>query len=379
MFSKRNLKRNLIKFMQQPLYGVRVLIKRLKADMSYKKNPAFAPMPEAVTLFLTHRCNLRCKMCGQWGDRGVTRKKEEVSANMSLEDITKIIDDLAGFKPNITLFGGEPLLHKKIIEIVKHIKSRGMHCIMITNGLLLEKYADRLIDAGINELNISIDGPSRIHDEIRGVEGLFNRINQGVRRIVNARKKRTPLINVQTTISEYNYKSLEEMLEVVESMGADSITFHHLIYLSQEDIDITRQKYPDLNPEDWEGFVAKPKIEPQALIESLNKINEAKKKYRFMINIYPNFKPEEIKKYYLNSSWFPDSYKGRCLSPWICAYIFPDGQLRPCLDFAYPFGNLKEESFEEAWNGSKAQEYRLILEKEGMFPVCKRCTEIFRY
>ncbi|MDA3793365.1 MAG: radical SAM protein [Elusimicrobia bacterium] len=379
MFPAKNLKRNLIKFFQQPGYGIRVLGKRLKAVFFYRLKPDFAPLPEALTLFLTHNCNLRCKMCGQWGDAGVTKNKSIKESTMDFEKVKKIIDNVANFKPNITLFGGEPLLHKNIIDIVSYIKIKKMHCLMITNAYLLEEYADDLIETGIDEINISIDGPRNVHDSIRGIEGLFDKISAGIKKITYGRDGPKPLINLQTTITKFNYDKLPDMLEVAKDLGADSITFHNLIYLTHKDIKKTKKEYPFLKPEDWEGFVMEPEIDPGKLIDSLSEINAMKKKYDFMINVYPNFNKEEIRKYYTEKEWFPESYKGKCQSPWICSYIFPDGSLHPCLNFGYSLGNVIEEDFKEVWNGKKARKFRELLKKEGRFSVCRRCTEIFRY
>jgi len=379
MFSSRNLKRNFIKFTQQPFYGLKVLLKRTKAELFYRFNPQYAPPPEAVTLFLTHKCNLRCKMCGQWGDRGVTKQKDNVGTDMSFEDVKRIIDDISSFKPNITLFGGEPLLNRNIIEIIRYIKSKKMHCLMITNAFLLEKYAEKLADAGLDELNISLDGTKEVHDEIRGVEGLFERIFNGVKKVNELRKGKKPLINLQTTITKHNTDILDKMLEVSGDMDADSVTFHHLIYLSEDDVNETKVRFKSLSPEDWKGFVSLPEIEPEKLSEIIEKIKKDSKKHSFLVNVYPNLNNEEIDKYYSDNMWFPESYKGLCKSPWICAYVFPDGELKPCLNFDYSFGNLRETDFMGAWNGEKAAEFRKTLHEEGRFPVCRRCTEIFRY
>jgi len=186
-------------------------------------------------------------------------------------------------------------------------------------------------------------------------------------------------VNIQTTITKYNYKVIDELLDSVKEMGVDSITFHHLIYLNENDIEETRKKFPFLNSHDWEGFIAEPGIPPEELIDSLERIKKYRDRYPFSINIYPNFNNHEVEKYYSDNSWFPESYSGRCMSPWICAYVFPDAQLRPCLNFSYAFGDLNEKKFSEVWNGEAAQKFRLILKQEKMFPVCRRCTEIFRY
>ena len=69
----------------------------------------------------------------------------------------------------------------------------------------------------------------------------------------------------------------------------------------------------------------------------------------------------------------------RCLSPWIVAYVFPDGEVRPCLNFSYSFGNIRRERFSRIWNNAQAKLFRDTLKKNRIFPVCARCTELYRY
>ncbi len=379
MFPLRNLKRNIYKFYRQPGYGTKIFIKRLKASFYYRWGRGRAPLPEAVTLFLTRKCNLKCRMCGQWGDRGVTRSSGVPEPDMGYNEIKKIILSLARFRPSLTLFGGEPLLYRDIDRVIRLIKKNKMHCLMITNGYLLAEHAKIIAEEGLDELNISIDGPQEVHDSIRGIEGLFSKIKEGLNTLQKYRENKRPLINLQTTITKYNVDSLEEMAEVAQEMGADSITFHHLIFLEKKDIEKTDEKYPELGSRDWDGFVSSPEIDPEKLAVVIENIIKKRKEYKFNINIYPNFSREEIVSYYKDKRWFPPSYSGKCKSPWVCAYIFPDGELRPCLNFKYSFGNLREEDFRDAWNGESAAGFRKNLKKNSRFPVCSRCTEIFRY
>ncbi|MGM0441722.1 MAG: radical SAM protein [Elusimicrobiota bacterium] len=379
MFPLKNFKRNLHKFIHQPGYGIKVFLKRLKASFYYKGGEGKAPLPEAVTLFLTKRCNLKCKMCGQWGDKGVTRTGENIQPDMPFKELKKIILSLAEFKPSITLFGGEPLLYSEIDKVIKLIKNEDMHCVMITNGYLLDKYAKVITKEEVDELNISIDGPGEVHDEIRGIKGLYNKIKSGVNAVNNIRTGKKPLINLQTTITKYNMDNLLDMLDVAEDFGADSITFHHLIFLNKKAIENTDSEYPDLGTKDWNGFVFEPGIDPKKLVTKIEKIKREGRKRPFDVNIYPNFSKKEINGYYTSKDYFPDSYSGKCKSSWICAYIFPDGELRPCLNFKYSFGNLKQKKFNDVWNGKKAIKFRKLLTENSRFPVCSRCTEIFRY
>ena len=323
-------------------------------------------------------------MCGQWGESGITKKQsvQYIREELSLDELKAIMDDLSSFKPNITLFGGEPLLHPSCLELIRYIKGKGMHCLLITNGSLLEKFARGLVESGLDELNVSLDGGRDLHDEIRGMPGLFDTIADGLRAIRRFKKEmglKRPLINLQCTITKYNYRRLEELLKVCEDVGADSITFHNLIFLSEDLIENQKSFDEILNSSsaDWEGFIFAPDIDPEELYKKIRSISSTK--HRFQIDFYPNFSLEELMEYYSNCSYLPSEYPARCISPWMVAYIFPDGEIRSCLNFTYSYGNLKKDRFSELWNDEKAARFRKTLKANRLFPVCVRCTELYRY
>lgn len=380
----RNLKRFIYKTKRDPLYAAKVFSRRVMANFYYRfgKGKSFAP--EAVTLFLTHRCNLRCKMCGQWGEGGVTKKEDAgfIRQELSFEEISKLVDELAKFRPSITLFGGEPFLYPQATSIIRKVKQNKMHCLVITNGSMLEPIAEELVKSGLDELNISLDGPESLHDEIRGMPGLFGRIKKGVDKLNEYKKKYSsarPFVNLQCTVTKYNYLQLEQMLEVAAELKANSLTFHNLIFLDESLLDEQKKYDEQLNSssEAWKGFVFPPEIDPEKLYNIMSGI--LKKKLLFNVDFYPNFHKQALIDYYTNPRYLPSDYAPCCLSPWIVAYVFPDGNVRPCLNFSYSFGNIKEKSFASAWNSPEAVKFRKLMKKEKIFPVCIRCTELYRY
>lgn len=384
MIPLRNLKRYFHKALSQPLYAVKVLLARLKATIYYYWGKGKSSFPEAITLFLTHRCNLRCKMCGQWGEAGVTKRQSQefIRHELSLLQLKAVIDNVSSFAPNITLFGGEPLLHEGCSELIRYIKQKKMHCLMITNGSMLKEHASEIVKAGLDELNVSLDGNSSLHDEIRGMPGLFARIMSGlkeVNRCKQAQGAKRPFINLQCTISAQNYLRLSEMLEVARDAGAASLTFHNLIFLDRSTVE-KQKEYDHLlecSSAEWEGFVFAPGIDPELLYKEMKKIMAGS--YEFSVDMYPNFSQKAFFEYYTNPCYVPSDYPGRCLSPWIVAYIFPDGEVRPCLNCSYSYGNVLQETFPRIWNSPKAIRYRRLLREKGIFPVCIRCTELYRY
>jgi len=380
----RNFKRFSSKLFKQPLYAIQVATRRAKGYLCYYAGGGKASLPEAITIFLTHRCNLKCKMCGQWGESGVTRKmgNEYIKQELTRQQLKNLIDDISHFKPNITLFGGEPLLHPDCLELIKYIKKKGMHCLMITNGSLLENFAADIVDSGLDELNVSLDGDENLHDEIRGVPGLFEKITRGLKDIKILKKEgkfKKPLINLQCTITKYNYKHLDKLTRVAKDIGADSLTYHNLIFLTLDLIE--RQKtYDELlkcSSLEWEGFVFEPEIDPDELYAKIRNISKIR--YPFSIDFYPNFSLRGLREYYTNLFYVSSEYSARCISPWVVAYIFPDGEVRPCLNFSYSYGNIRENKFALIWNSEKAVTFRKILKGKKIFPVCVRCTELYRY
>jgi len=384
MFPARNFGRFFNKALKQPIYALKVGWKRLVAGLSYKFGDGRASYPESVTIFLTHRCNLRCKMCGQWGEGGVTRQErpELIREEMNQVELNALIDGMSDFKPNITLFGGEPFLHTRCLEVIERIKMRGMHCLVITNGFMVEELADKLVAIGLDELNVSLDGARDLHDQIRGCPGLFDKIMGGLKKIHSIKASRNlskPLVNLQCTITKYNYKRLPEMLAVARDAGADSLTFHNLIFLDEGIL--AKQASYDIalgsSSAEWRGFLFSPGIDVDELWRIIKKIKMEKQEIN--VDFYPNFNYMELVEYYKHPDRSPAGQASRCMSPWVTAYIFPDGEMRPCLNSTYSYGNVKDKLFKGVWNSSMAVKFRSELKKAGAFPVCARCTELYRY
>lgn len=106
----------------------------------------------SLRITLTNRCNVNCIYCHHDGMRS---SKNEMTAD-EVYKICQIAKRIGVRK--IRLSGGEPLIRKDIVEIVEKINSIGFKDISITtNGILLEKYAQDLKNAGLDRVNVSLD------------------------------------------------------------------------------------------------------------------------------------------------------------------------------------------------------------------------------
>ncbi|NLV88541.1 MAG: GTP 3',8-cyclase MoaA [Tissierellia bacterium] len=109
-----------------------------------------------LRISLTDRCNLRCKYC--MPEEGVYKFSH--AHMLTLEEVfevAKVFVELGIDK--IRLTGGEPLVRKGILELIRNISSlKGVkELAMTTNGTLLKDYAQALKEAGLNRVNISLD------------------------------------------------------------------------------------------------------------------------------------------------------------------------------------------------------------------------------
>lgn len=383
--SKKVIIRNIKKGLTEPRYAFCAFRSRFKSYLTYRFFNGRSAYPETISLFLTYGCNLRCKMCGQWGDFGASRKlsSDILTSQLTFDELKSLIDDVAFFKPNITLFGGEPFLYKEFLKLIEYIKSVSLRCNAVTNGTLLEKYAEPLVDVGMDEIIISLDGTPEIHDMIRGVPGAFGKIVRGVKRIQDVKeesRKRKPLINVAVVISELNYQNLGEIVALCADMKVSSVCFHHLIFFSKETYEKHNEEFQKaffITSPSWGGFIREhPGIDTDSLISEIARVKN--KRYDTKVYFYPDFTDEEIKRYYSGEQFVPQTYSQRCKSPWMEAYIFPDGSVRPCLSMDYIAGNIKSESFLKVWNNKLYRRYREVIKKK-TFPVCAKCTEFYRF
>ena len=387
MISRRNIVRLCRKALADPSYAIRALRQRWRAHCSYRRGDGRSAPPETVSLFLTFRCNLRCRMCGQWGPAGSAKgySPEMLQSRLARDEIRRLLDDVRPHRPNITLFGGEPMLHPEFATIVEDVKAAGLRCNVITNATLLERSAERLVELGLDEIIFSLDGPREVHDEIRGVPGTFDKAMAGFEKLLAAkrvRRTKRPHVNVTSVVFESGYERLPELIPLAEQLDADSLTVHHLIFYDRATYDRHNEFFErefGTHCHDWEGFVVDelPAIDPEQVIAIRNDMLAARS--RVAVSFYPNLTKSEIRAWYGGFDFEPSSYSGRCESPWMAAYIFPDGGVRPFHSMNFVAGNIRESSFTQIWNNDAYRRYRRAVKQRGRFPICARCTELYRF
>jgi radical SAM protein with 4Fe4S-binding SPASM domain len=167
--------------------------------------------PYVVSWNLTYRCNLACEHCYLDAGPNPLVKTEEFSdrSELSTEDCFRVVDEIAAFAPECLtiLTGGEPLLRRDILPIVRRCAERGLWPVVGTNGVkVTENVARLLAGAGARGLALSLDAldPER-HDRFRAVRGAWENTVRGAEVLRDAG---LPFL-VQTTVGKHNLGELE--------------------------------------------------------------------------------------------------------------------------------------------------------------------------
>src|SRR4030066_1545417 len=132
-----------------------------------------------LRISLTDRCNLRCIYCMPPEGVRLIEHKEI----LSYEEIIRILRIATGIGvKKVRKTGGEPLARKNIIHLISEISNiDGIRDLSLTtNGILLSRYADKLVEAGLERINISLDSlqPDRFKEITRG--GELNLVMKGI-------------------------------------------------------------------------------------------------------------------------------------------------------------------------------------------------------
>lgn len=345
--------------------------------------------PNWIVFQLIEKCNLRCKMCYQWGDTGSYHEKEKLTT-LSFKHVEKIIKDCAGAKPTFGLFGGEPFLHPNVFEIIKLIIDRGCYLYAATNGTLIEKYAQELIDSKINRLWVSIDGPQEINDLQRG-NGVYKRVMKGVDKLTKLKKttgSKYPELGITYIVTPnnaeyiedffFNHINLDDFAGVSIEMQNFATVDNHLDYIEVLNSEFKLKTMAPIAS----GLVQDPSIfaalDIDRITEQIAKVKILCDSKQIILNTSPKTVSTENYKNYFSANWAKlEDKKTHCVFPFIQAEVTATGDVVGCHTFYdLPMGNIYTTDFLDIWNGERWQNLRKYIRKE-LFSICTSCCSYY--
>ncbi len=360
--------------------------RRLKQYLNRKFSPDKAPMPHNMTINVTRRCNLSCKMCVQ--HRQNSQGAPEFSwydpkKEISVDVWEKALDEMRPHNIWLGMTGGEPTVYPGIKDLVMACTSRSIPMDLSTNGTTLDTFSEFFVKSGMEMIFVSIDGPEEIHDEIRGIKGSFKRTINGLETLVKTRDQYnslSPVIIINTTISKMNLAYVDEVPPISKAIGAD---LQQLIHTEWNTADNAEAQNRIVN-EDFckkHGFeVVLPSLpigefyETEITEEDIpimkEKLEGSKKlcaKLGLPLKILPNLSQDMLHGYYLDPQY---PFSNHCNSLWQKLRVLPDGTVSPCMHLI--LGNIKDQSIESMWNGESMRTFRRLI-SNNLMPICFRC------
>lgn len=174
-------------------------------------------LPTVYCLETVLGCNLACVECAVGG--GLVERKH---GGLSYDDYLRVADVI---RPHCGYFllhiWGEPLLNKDIVRIIRHA-SRFSRTNISTNGHLLDnETAEAMVEAGLSEVIVSIDGTTQDTYARYREKGVLAKAFRGLEYLVKARSKlgRDLHIMPQFIVFEHNQHQMEEFRSLCEGMG----------------------------------------------------------------------------------------------------------------------------------------------------------------
>jgi MoaA/NifB/PqqE/SkfB family radical SAM enzyme len=318
---------------------------------------------EPVCLYLetTNRCNLLCATCPR------TFEALEPPADMSWELFTSIVDQFPRIA-RVVLHGvGEPMMVRALPHMVRYLKDRGVYVLFNTNGTLLTQRAGRkLIDAGLDELRVSLDAATAQSFALVRGRDLFARIVRNVRSFTTLQSEMqctAPRVSLWLTGLKETIAELPAFVRLARDIGVSEVYLQRLVYFP-EGQGLARPEsalFEQVDP----GEEARIR-EAEALAQSLG----------IAFNASGATEPgTSLRQQQDSQPW------SLCRRPWTLMYFTAHGKALPCCIApfsmrgyaSFTLGDATQQSLREIWNGERYQAFRRALLSERPAAACARC------
>lgn len=281
--------------------------------------------PIQVHIRVTDNCNLHCSYCfANYPERGYNDPTTE-----QLKTLLKELKD-AGTR-RITITGGEPLIRKDILEIVKYANELGLMVSLTTNGLLIKKNKEIL--PYLDQLTISIDDNKEAHEKYRG-KGVWDKLIENIA----FAKENNAKVQLQCTITDLTDYKLESLFNIAEKYDCIvNIEIVAPVYTEERNYNIREEEISEEN--------LKKLLEYQ--IKNYNhRLVISKKVMKYLL------KWPDHKKYRYFKDDLPKNFRIiKCKAGYYSGIIDTDGYLFPCCRVGKEYNppNVYKIGFKKAW------------------------------
>jgi MoaA/NifB/PqqE/SkfB family radical SAM enzyme len=317
--------------------------------------------PVCLYLETTNRCNLRCETCPR------TFEELEPPADMSWDLFTRIVDQFPDTDRFVLHGVGEPMMVPELPRMIRYLKDRGAYVLFNTNGTLLTLRKGReLIDAGLDELRVSLDAAEpTAFKMVRGTD-TFDRIVANVGAFTAMQRKlnlAAPRVSLWLTGLKETLAQLPAFVQLAHRLGINEVYLQRLVYFPEGQ------------------SLARPE---SSLFERLDDeqtsvIREAEKLAQ-RLGIRFNASGATHPSASLHSKT-PTRPWSLCSRPWTLMYFTAHGRALPCCVapfslrgyHTFTLGDATRQTLREIWNGTKYRGFRRALLSDHPHAACADC------
>lgn len=270
---------------------------------------------------------------------------------------------------------GEPLLNKDLPRMISYLKERGTYVLFNSNGILLNaKRGQALIDAGLDEYRLSMDGASReTYATVRGVDA-FDKVWRNIKAFLALQQEQRaskPAVSLWFTAMRENLHELPGLIDLASEHGVREIYLQRLVYFEEG------------MAQSQQALFRRATREELALVRRCEQIcQERGITFRAAGSATPS---ESIVRDFGERPW------SGCQRPYTLTYITSSGNVLSCC-FA-PFGhksareyreervlgNVFQESLAQIWQGERYEAFRRAFESDHPARHCAQCGTNWSY
>ena len=317
------------------------------------------PLPRSLYIETTSRCNSKCQTCI------LTFGGREPAEDLTWARFRQIVDQFPVLE-RVLLHGiGEPLLNRELSPMIAHLKTRRARVVFNSNAISLSaRRAESLIDAGLDELRVSLDATTAAsYARIRGADA-FERVVANLQRLRQTQAARgvtTPRVSLWFTVLKDNVEEIPGLVPLATHVGASGIYLQRLVYNGLGLATAEQSLHARL-------------VRRES--ELIRMTHDAAVAARLEFSASGATTPEiSLTPSHDDRPW------SACRRPWTLAYVTVHGNVLPCCIAPWitghydgiVLGNLYRQSIEEIWWGSRYEAFRRDIQTDAPPEPCVGC------
>lgn len=306
--------------------------------------------PISLMLMPTDKCQTDCVYCY------ACRRPVKRENFLSIKRVHEIIDEAADLGVNsVNLDGGDMMCREEIVEIIEHFNKRDCFITASTKGYISKKMAKKLYNAGLDYIQVSLDGPTpEIADRLTQRKGFFNRMIETIYNLNGA----GIVVRSNSIITSSTVDIVPSLVDFLMTLPLDNIKIcpaFRSLYAKSDDIilNITQK-------------------------DKLREYMEAaqEKYYGRGINWECSDDVLDMSQEEKNNLFY-----GRplCSSARTQCIITPDGKVVTCEQSPqsddFVVGDLTTQSLKEVWDSKKMKEFCYMSKKKFKNTPCYTCGD----